>query len=62
MKSFEQLAESAYDAFWKEHQKALPGLAAEFPMLPWSEIAQTAEKNFWVAAVKQVAAEISAIH
>lgn len=62
MKSFEQLAQSAYETYREAHHKALPGLADEFPMLTWSEISKTVEADFWIAAVKQVAAEIATIH
>lgn len=61
MKSFEQLAEVLYRAYWREHRNALPGFTAEFPPLPWSEISQTTEKHFWVAAAKELWAEFQTL-
>lgn len=62
MKTFEQLAQSAYEAYTKERTKALPGYAAEFPPLPWAEAAQTIEGDCWITAAKQLWAEFAAMH
>lgn len=56
MKSFEQLAASAYAAHGKELQALIGVSQRDWATLPPSE------KACWIAAVKQVVAEVAAIH
>lgn len=60
MKTFPQLAESAYTAYRKkaiEHDRRTPAGYAN----QWDEL-DVVTQACWVAAVQQVAAEIAAIH
>lgn len=56
MKSFEQLAQSAYQAHEKELQRRI-GVNAR----PWSEL-PASEKACWEAAARQLWAEFAAVH
>jgi hypothetical protein len=58
MKTFEQLAQSAYKAFCKQFG---PLANDEHPHPTWDELGPLS-KSSWIAAAKQVAAEIAAIH
>ena len=55
MKTFEQLAQSAYQAHTKELQRRIGVSAPE-----WDKLALT-ERDCWIAAVKQLWAEFSAL-
>ena len=58
MKTFEQLAESAYNAY----RKQAGGKTFDGRLMPdFSVLGEKVTAN-WVAAVQQVAAEIAAIH
>jgi hypothetical protein len=59
VKSFEQLAESAYAAFFEQDQ-ARHGAAGPH-VFNWRELSP-AEKARWVAAAKQLWTEFTAIH
>lgn len=56
MKSFDQLAQSAYLAYAKELQRRI-GVNAR----PWDEL-PASERECWIAAAKQLWAEFAAIH
>lgn len=56
MKSFEQLACSAYQEHAKELHKRI-GVSAR----SWDKL-ETSERECWIAAVKQLWAEFAAIH
>lgn len=56
MKSYEQIAQAAYQAHAKELNKLI-GVNAR----PWAELPPT-EKSCWIAAVKQAAAELALVH
>lgn len=58
MKSFDQLAQSAYAAYVKQAAgKTLNG----FPLVAWDKLGDE-HKACWIAAAKQLWAEFSAIH
>lgn len=57
MKSFEQLAQSAYEAFSKERLKR--GTPAQ--QATWDELTPSG-RECWIAAAKQLWAEFAAIH
>lgn len=59
MKSFEQLAESAYAAFF-EQDRIRHGAAGPH-VFNWRELSAS-EKARWVAATKQLWTEFTAIH
>lgn len=59
MKSFEQLAETAYAAFFKQ-DRICQGPAGPH-LFNWRELS-AAEKECWVAAAKQLWAEFAPIH
>ena len=56
MKSFEQLAKSAYEAHGQELQ-VLIGVSQR----PWASL-PTSEKACWIAAARRLHAELAAIH
>jgi len=56
MKSFEQLAQSAYQAHAKELQRRIGVNAREWDSLPPSE------RECWIAAARQLWAEFAAVH
>lgn len=56
MKSFEQLAQSAYQAHTKELQKRI-GVNAP----AWEKL-ETTDRECWIAAAKQLWAEFAAVH
>lgn len=56
MKSFEQLAQAAYEAHRKEFAKQRGMIPP-----PWERL-EAEWHACWIAAVKQVVAEVSAIH
>lgn len=58
MKTFEQLAESAYNAY----RKQAGGETFDGKPLPAYEDLGSDRRACWVEAVRQVAAEIAAIH
>lgn len=58
MKSFDQLAQSAYAAYVKQASgRTLNGL----PLLTWERLSDE-HKACWIAAAKQLWAEFAAIH
>lgn len=57
MKSFEQLAKSAYEAYAHE-QQILVGVSQR---RPWASL-PTSEKACWIAAARRLHAELAAIH
>jgi len=59
VKSFEQLAERAYEAFFKQ-DRICQGPAGPH-LFNWREL-RTDEKECWIAAAKQLWAEFTAIH
>jgi len=56
MKSFDQLAQSAYEAHAKELHRRI-GVNAR----PWADLPPS-ERECWIAAVKQLWAEFAVIH
>ena len=56
MKSFEQLAKSAYEAHAHERQ-ILVGVSQR----PWASL-PTSERACWIAAARRLHAELAAIH
>ena len=60
MKSFEQLAKAAYEAYCKEAVRVdEEGLAAH--AYAWDELGPN-DRKLWIAVAMKVAEEISAIH
>lgn len=60
MKSFEALAQSAYEAYCKKAQDLDDeGLAAH--ALPWGQL-DPGTQQFWVASVQQLWSEFTTIH
>lgn len=59
MKSFEQLAKSAYEAHCLKFIEQDIGRGTSLPA--WGRL-ETKWQACWIAAVKQVAAEVQAIH
>lgn len=60
IKSFEQLAASAYHAYCKQLQRTAMQEAA-FELDTWAQLPPT-ERAAWTEVVRQVSAEIAAIH
>lgn len=56
MKSFEQLARSAYTAHSKELYHRI-GVNSR----PWDDLANS-ERECWIAAAKQIVAEMATVH
>jgi hypothetical protein len=59
MKSFEQLAKSAFDAAFKKSVEL--GLCEQNERTHWHELDPHA-REVWIAAAKQLWAELAAIH
>jgi len=60
-KSFEQLAQSAYDAYCKAQLGNPLQRFESMPFKRWSELPE-AERNDWVAVAKQLWSEFAAVH
>lgn len=58
MKSFEQLARSAHEAFLKE-RKAQGSTGTEY--IGW-ETLPLQQRSAWIAAAKQIVAEMATVH
>jgi hypothetical protein len=60
MKSFDQLAQSAYTAYCKQMEKeAQHDFAPELPAWTWLP---ESERNAWIACAQQLLAEFAALH
>lgn len=59
MKSFEQLAQSAHQAYRKRCVESGPSFMNQLPT--WDQLTAEAKKD-WVAVAKQLWAEFAAIH
>lgn len=60
MKSFERLAQGAYEAYCK-HAVTVDDEGLSCHAHHWSEL-DPGTRACWIAAVKQVVAEVSAVH
>lgn len=61
MKSFEQIAQAAYAAFTKQAERTdVDGLVIG-PLLDWEDMHEI-ERQCWVEATKQIAAELALVH
>lgn len=61
MKTFEQIAQAAYASFTKQAERAdVDGLVIG-PLTDWEDMHEI-ERQCWIEAVKQAAAELALVH